>query len=544
MRSIVRLTWIVLCLVAAGTSSAAELPPADVPIEQVIDQLINERLAAEKVTPAPQADDFNLLRRLTLDLAGRIPTTAEAQAFAASTSATKRVELVDRLVASPDFAFHQRNELDRMLLSEKPNDGEFRKYLLWAAQQNRPWDVMFRDMLIGDQADENQKAALTFVRSRIRELDDLTNDTASLFFGVNVSCAKCHDHPLAADWKQDHFYGMTLFFSRTYLTKKNLLGEKQVGEVKFTSKKEGQKQAAFLFLTGAVITEPAVDRSPEQLKELEEIVKKQMKDDDAPIPVKPAFSPREKFVEVALRSEDNRFFARNIVNRLWARLFGRGLIDPLDQMHSANPASHPELLDWLTRDTVVHGYDLRRLVRGIALSQTYSRSSEWTAGGEPPSAAFFAVAKVKPLTPRQYGLSLVIAANNPTQWPTADQTEQWSQRREQLENSANGWAGTFEVPGESFQVAVDEALLFSNSKRIEDEFLRDSGDRLIGYLKTLSDNPAVIDAAFWTVNSRPPREDERATLDDYLLKHSADRLAAIRQVVWAMLTSPELRVSY
>ena len=82
MRSIVRLNWMLLCLVAAGISSAAELPPADLPIEQVIDQLVNERLTSEKVTPAPQADEFNLLRRLTLDLAGRIPTTAEAQAFA------------------------------------------------------------------------------------------------------------------------------------------------------------------------------------------------------------------------------------------------------------------------------------------------------------------------------------------------------------------------------------------------------------------------------------------------------------------------------
>ncbi|HLQ45148.1 MAG TPA: DUF1549 domain-containing protein, partial [Planctomycetaceae bacterium] len=320
MRSIVRLTWIVLWLFAASVSSAAELPPADAPMEQVIDQFVNDRLAVEKVTPAPQADDFNLLRRLSLDLAGRIPTPVEAQAFAASTTVTKRVELVDRLLASPDFAFHQRNELDRMLLPEKPNDGDFRKYLLWAVQQGRPWDVMFRDMLTGSETDENQKAALAFVKSRVRELDNLANDTASLFFGVNVSCAKCHDHPLAPDWKQDHFYGMTLFFSRTYLTKKNLLGEKQLGEVKFSTKKDGQKQAAFLFLTGAVINEPVVERSQEQLKELEEVVKKQMKDDDAPLPEKPAFSPREKLVEVALRPEDNRFFAHNIVNRIWARL--------------------------------------------------------------------------------------------------------------------------------------------------------------------------------------------------------------------------------
>lgn len=535
----------VMCLgVAAET-----LPAPELPIEQVIDQFIEAALVKEKIAPAPQASDLNLLRRLTLDLAGRIPTTAEAQRDATSASAAKRVELVDRLMASPDFAFHHRNELDRMLLPEKPNDGEFRKYLLWAAQQNRPWDTMFRDMLVGDQADENQKAALTFVRSRVREVDDLTNDTASLFFGVNVSCAKCHDHPLAPDWKQDHFYGMTAFFSRTYLTKKNLLGETQVGEVKFTTKKDGSKQAAFLFLTGSVIDEPVVERSKEELKQQEEVVKKQKQDDDAPPLEKPTFSPREKFVEVALRAEDNRFFARNIVNRMWARMLGRGLIDPLDQMHSANAPSHPELLDWLTRDLVAHNYDLKRLLRGIALSQAYSRSSEWTAGTEPPAAGLFAVAKVKPLTPRQYCVSLFVAAHNPTQWSAADQVESWKQRREQLENESHGWAGMFEVPGENFQVAVDEALLFSNSKRLEDEFLRDSGDRLVGHLKMLSektpdDHSALIDAACWSVFSRPPRDDERAAFDDYLRKHPTDRVKAIRQLVWAMLASPELRVSY
>ena len=549
MRKTVRLTWLSLWLFATGVVSfttislAADLPSADAPIEQVIDQFINERLETEKVTPAPQADDLNLLRRLSLDLAGRIPTSAEAQAFAANTSPTKRVELVDRLLASPDFPLHQRNELDRLLLAHKPNDGEFRKYLLWATQQNRPWDAMFRDMLIGSEADENQKGALTFVKSRARELDDLTNDTASLFFGVNVSCAKCHDHPLAQDWKQDHFYGMTSFFSRTYLTKKNLLAEKQVGEVKFSTKKEGQKQAAFLFLTGATISEPMVERTKEQLKEFDEVVKKQTQEDNAPPPEKPSFSPREKLVEVALRAEDNRFFARNCVNRIWAQFFSRGIVDPVDQMHSANPPTHPELLDWLTRDLVAHNYDMKRLIRGIVLSQTYSRSSEWISG-ELPSAALYAVAKVKPLAPRQYALSLHMAAYNPTQWPAADQPDKWAQRREQLENTANGWSNMFEVPGEGFQVAIDEALLFTNNKRIEDEFLRDSGDRLVGYLKTLSDNSALIDAAFWSVNSRPPRDEERAVLNDYLQKHSTDRVVAIRQIVWALLTSPELRVCF
>lgn len=438
MRWILRINLAALWLLTTVVSArGAELSSADLPIEQVIDQFIQQRLDAEKIAKAPQADDSNLVRRLMLDVAGRIPTAEEAKAYVANGSAAKRVELVDRLLASPDFVWHQRNEFDRMLLPNKPNDGDFRKYLLWAVKENRSWEAMFRDMLVGDEADENRKHALTFIKSRARDLDDMLNDTAILFFGVNVTCAKCHDHPLTPDWKQHHYFGMASFFSRTYVTKKNLLAERPFGEVKFKSKRKddtkGEQTAKFEFLTGAIIDEPIVERSADDIKKIEETIKASMQKDDAPPPEKPAFSPREKLVEVALRSEDNRFFARNIVNRIWDRFFGRGLVHPVDQLHAGNAPSHPELLDWLTRDLVAHNYDLKRLIRGIVLSQAYSRSSEWTAGGMPPDAALFAVAKVKPLTPRQYSLSLLIAANNPTQWPTLDQAEQWATRREQLE---------------------------------------------------------------------------------------------------------------
>ena len=548
MRLILRINLAALCVLAFSASFAAELPSADLPIEQVIDQAVQQRLEAEKVTAAPQADDANVLRRLMLDVAGRIPTSEEAKGYVANGSATKRVELVDRLLASPDFIWHQRNEFDRMLLPNKPNDGDFRKYLLWAVKENRPWDAMFRDMLVGDEADENRKHALTFIKSRARDLDDMLNDTAIVFFGVNVTCAKCHDHPLTPDWKQHHYFGMASFFSRTYVTKKNLLAERPFGEVKFKSKRKddtkGEQTAKFQFLTGSVIDEPVVERSADDIKKIEEVIKGSMQTDDAPPPEKPSFSPREKLVEVALRTEDNQFFARNIVNRVWDRFFGRGLVHPVDQLHAANAPSHPELLDWLTRDLVAHNYDLKRLLRGIVLSQAYSRSSEWPSSGTPPDAALFAVARLKPLTPRQYSLSLFIAANNPTQWPAADQPDKWVTRREQLENESNGWAGHFEMPGESFQIAVDEALLLNNNKRVEDEFLRDSGDRLVGHLKSFSDNQAVIESAVLAICSRPPRDDERAALEDFLQKRSADRVTALRQLVWVLLTGPEMRFSH
>jgi hypothetical protein len=541
------LSFVAAIFVSITSAESADTLPADRPIEEVIDHYVSERIAVDDVQTAGQISDENLIRRLSLDLAGRIPTTAELQKFLASESESKRTELVDRLLASPDFAFHHRNELQTLLEHpDRRNDGEFRKYLTWAVDQNRTWDAMFRDMLAGDESDEYQKAALQFLKFRARELDDLTNDTAILFFGVNVSCAKCHDHPLVEDWKQDHFYGMQSFFSRTYLTKKNALAEKPYGNVKFTTTSGVEKQATFMFLTGSVVEDKTPELTDEQRKEADKLIKDQQQNDKAePVPG-PDFSPRKQLVETALQNGDRMFFSRNIVNRIWHRMLGRGLVDPPDQIHSENPPSHPELLDWLSTDLVEHGYDLKRLIRGIALSTAYSRSSEWTSAAEPPGPEYFAIAVPRVLSPRQYAASLLVASRNPSHWEQwlTKPPEDWKKERESLENGANGWAGQFEIPGESFQVAVDEALFFSNNDRIQNDLLRDSGDRLVGHLKSIEDVNEALTTASLAINSRKPSDAELQALSQYLSQRPDDRNAAMKQVIWALLTGPELRFNY
>lgn len=535
-----------ICTFAGLPIQAANPLPADKSMESVIDHYVDDLIKSDDVQAAPQLDDNLLIRRLTLDLAGRIPTTAELHGYLGSNSETRRVELVDRLLASPDFEFHHRNEIQVLLeYPARRNDGDFRKYLQWAVEQNRPWNLMFRDMLAGDEKDEHQKAALQFVKHRARDLDDLTNDTAVLFFGVNVSCAKCHDHPLVEDWKQDHYYGMQSFFSRTFLTKKQGLGEKFYGEVKFTTTAGVEKQARFMFLNGAVVEDKTPELTDESKKKFDEIVKKLEKDDKADATL-PDFRPRERLVETASHKDNDGFLARNIANRIWFRLTGRGIVDPPDQLHSENAPSHPELLDWLARDTVAHGYDLKRLIRGIALSKTYSRSSEWTSATEPPTGDYFAVAIPRPLSPRQYAASFLVATRNPPHWEQwlTKPAEDWKREREGLENSANGWANQFEIPGENFQVAVDEALYFSNNDRIDNDLLRDSGDRLVGHIKELEDSAEAVTAAFEAVNSRKPTDDELKAILEYLKSRSEERPAALKQIVWALLTGPELRFNY
>ena len=262
---------------------------------------------------------------------------------------------------------------------------------------------------------------------------------------------------------------------------------------------------------------------------------------------KPDFSPRAKLVELALQAGNDQFFARAIVNRVWAMYVGRGLVHPLDQMHSSNPSSHPELLDWLARDLIGHQFELRRLVRGIVLSQAYARSSEWSGSTELPSADAFAVAQVRPLSPRQYSLSLRMASASPETYKPEAGGDEWQKRRDELERNSEGFANQFELPGENFQVGVDEALLFSNSPQFTDDYLRDSQDRLIGAIKPPADKPqdkaAQITTAYWSTLSRAPSADEISACEQYLGKR-AEPVVGLRQMVWALLTSPELRFNH
>ncbi|MEO2029565.1 MAG: DUF1553 domain-containing protein [Fuerstiella sp.] len=515
----------------------------DTSVQDAINHYVQQAIEEHGIRAVGQASDEAILRRTTLDIAGRIPTRPEQEWYSALPADERRQQLVDRLLKLPDADFHLANELDSHLLYNSPYNDEFREYLLWATREKQSWDRMFRDMLLAQQAEGPLQGATQFLRTRIREVDDLTNDTAILFFGINVSCAKCHDHPLVDEWKQDHFYGMQAFFSRTYQTKKNVVAEKFFDEVKFRTTEGEDKLASFMFLTGDVVSDATPTFSDEARKELEQKIRKAEREDNSEAPV-PEFSPRRQLVDIALQENNDAFLAKNIVNRIWARMLGSGLVNPLDQMHSGNPPSHPELLDWLANDLKQHGYELPRLIRGIALCTAYARDSQWTTADEPPERQYFALAETRPLTPRQLAVSLQVAANSPEKWPGVNAGEEWAKLRESLENQANSWVREFEQPNENFQVAVDEALFFSNNARVHDDFLRDSGDRLVGYLKTFDDDTQRVAAMWQAVLNRAPNEAEKNAALDWLQRENEDRVDTIRQLSWTLLAGPEFRFNH
>ncbi|MDB5353496.1 MAG: Protein of unknown function (DUF1553)/Protein of unknown function [Planctomycetota bacterium] len=532
------LLGIVILATGARATPADELLPADRPIEAAVDHYVDAKLTKEGVHAAADADDATLVRRLTLDLQGRIPTDAEVRAFVLSTEADKRARLVDRLMASPGFVRHQVDTTDAMLMAG--SRGSLNDYLSRAVRENRPWDQVFREVMQGNDSDPARKGSSDFLKARARDTDRLTSDVSSVFFGVNISCAKCHDHPKVRDWKQEHYYGMKSFLDRTF-DSDNFVAERDFGAVKFKTTEGEERKARFMFLTGRVvdvpgIEEPSKEAKQEEKKRLEEARKKK----EPPAP--PKFSARGKLVEIALEPTERAFFAKAIVNRLWNRVFGVGLVMPLDQMHSENPPSHPELLQWLARDTIDHQYDLHRLIRGLVLSRAYARTSRWESA-ERPDPRLFATASVRPLTPFQLAASMWVASTDPASLPEVAKRDELDRKLEEFAGRGRSLASTIARPGEDYQIGASEALLMSNSDRLKD-MLADGGDRLVARMAKMSDRREKIELAVRNVLSRAPDEEEISLFGEYLARYEDRPAEGCRQLVWALLTSAEFRFNY
>jgi hypothetical protein len=526
-----------------------DLPPGK-PIHEVVDHYIDAQLKEQSVTPARPADDAALIRRLTLDLNGRIPTAAELSAYVASSEPDKKVKLVERLMASPAFVRHQATEFDTMLatapVGRRGPSGNLREYLLRALKEKRGWDRVFRDLIVADERDPAQKGTSQFLLSRAQDLDKLTTDVSVLFFGVNISCAQCHDHPLVHDWKQDHYYGMKSFFARTYVAGP-FLGERDAAVVQFKTTKNVTKNASLMFLTGKVVDVPgAKPLTTEEQKKLTALMNKKQRGKGGNVkepPPPPKFSARTALADLALLPEQRDFFSKAIVNRVWHRLFGMGLVSPIDQMHSENAPSHPELLAWLARDMAENRYDVPRLIRGLVLSNAYARSSRYEGERFPPVRSF-AVTRLRALTPMQLATSIHLSATDPEQFAPTLKPEDLDRRIEQVEGRARGIAGLFEQPRDDFQISVMEALLFSNSDRIQRDFINDARGTLVGKMKEAKSPEQAIDLAARNVLSRSLADDEKKALLDYIGKRQDRQVEAYRQVVWALITSAEFRFNY
>ncbi|MCH2063870.1 MAG: DUF1549 and DUF1553 domain-containing protein [Roseibacillus sp.] len=503
---------------------------------------------------APAADDAEFLRRIHLDLAGNIPTSAQTHAFLGDKSADKRSRVIDQLLASENFAEHWTDRLSVMLLerqqlSQIPDD-EWRAYLKNNLRGQPRWNVLVGEMIAGTGKGES-RAAMRFLGKGNHHR--LTEDIARLFLGRDLECARCHDHPSVDDWTQAHYWGLYAYLNQTRLATHS--GEKRPYFVENLATRKVEFQSVFF--------EDKEDTGP-RLPDGKEVLIPKFEENQGfekpaadGLPAVPIFRPRELLAR-DLASGQNSLFVRNSVNRFWKLMMGRGFWMPLDQAHSENPPSHPDLLDLLERQFVAQQFDLKWLLRQIALSASYQRSSRLPPGEKETEPADYRVACLKGLTPEQLLHAILRATGNEdvrtrksTSKETFDRRGYFTGTNSKLPTAYSDirtiFAETFgQPPGvaeDDFAPGLNKALFLMNDRLIL-HWLQPREQNLASRLARMESPDAIAKELYCAVLCRLPEEDEREELSAYLETHHERRTAAVVDLIWALLTSTEFRLNH
>ncbi|MFM8360873.1 MAG: DUF1553 domain-containing protein, partial [Verrucomicrobiota bacterium] len=497
------------------------VPPTNLAAPAVIDHFVELGWKERRVRPARPADDPTFLRRVTLDLLGRIPTAEETALFLARRERDRRTALVDALLAQPDHARHLREVFDYVLLGrpakrleeQRRSHGWF-DFLEAAFRANRPWDALVRDLIIARPGRPEERGAVQFLYERQNNPQAMAEALAPVVFGVQIQCAQCHDHMVAREIRQAHYWGMVAAFNRTRNVDAESgpgLAESAVGGfVSFANLRKESQPARLVFFNGRSVEEawPAEGQKeadgPEKYRVPPPAGKQRPQ-----APAEPRFSRREALAEAVTR--DNPLLARATVNRVWAMLFGRGLVHPVDLMDSKHPPSHPDLLDWLARDFERSGHDLRRLIRQLVLTRAYQLDSRPAAGAAPPDEAF-ARALEKPLSAEQLYRSLLLATGN----PVGPDGRVAGLAGDELRKAFVRQFPDLFTPEP--QATLQQAMFLSNSPLLEALLVPRDGN-LAARLDSLPDGRRRVQAAFQAVFGREPDRGERQAAVAYLAAH-------------------------
>ena len=468
---------LVLLLTVFAPAAVTAAPPTPREMATQIDQHLAKVWTENKVEPGPISSDAEFLRRAWLDLTGIIPPLNERAltaksgnfgvlGFLANPSPDKRFRLIDYLLDKPRHATHLTTLWRNAMLPRNNNvqlrfrDQGFKGWLRQQFAGNRRYNDLVKDLLLARGA-PTVGPALYFTSLGLKP-EDIAANSSRFFLGVQIQCAQCHDHPFD-HWTRKDFWGYAAFFGRlpkprnanTVLFQN--VQDMATGEIKFPESKKVVKPQ---FLGGKV----SLDRS--------------------------GGNRRQRLVEWIV-AKNNPFFARASVNRIWALLFGRGLVHPIDDMGKHNKASHPELLDDLAQYFVATDYDLRNLIKTIAYTRAYQLSSVNKGGEE--QAALFARMSIKSLTAEQLYDCLIEAVRRRS-GTRPNTNRQFFSARGGYDANRMAFVNKFRAPTQGatdYQSGIPQALTMMNGSLIR----QITGDRR-------SDLLAILEAPFFTDKQR------------------------------------------
>jgi hypothetical protein len=508
-----------------------------------LDPIIRALWREAGVTPTPPVDDGAFLRRVSLDLIGRVPTLAETKVFLGDPGPDRRARLVDRLLGSHEFAAHWGDLYADLLFGQERKAARLQKqydpesWLVQAFDENRGYDKIARE-LITASGDLRSNGAVGFITARARGgggPEAVTGAAARIFLGLQIQCAQCHDHPYDKRWKQEDFYGLVAYFART--KPKN-------------EKIEGDLRDADMMMAGEEMDAPPAPKKKNKamktfvlvdVKRGEARMHRPHSDEDELV------SPRFLGRDVSPQGDETRrqalarailasdLFPKAMVSRTWAQLFGAGLVDPWDDLGGEGDARHPRALVELARDFAASGYDIKRLLRTIVLSTAYARSSVGSSAG----VSAFSQAGVRPLSPEQLFRSLVVSTG----------AEEMGKHRRDADRSEKRLLNAFReyqfvfgddemAEANRFDGSVPQSLLLMNGELTNGGSRADEGGVVAQVLAANADPAMRLDDLYLAAYARRPTAEERAPLLAYLRSQNNGR-AAYEDVFFALLTSTE-----
>lgn len=495
-----------------------------------VDALI-EAAAGQPV--APVCDDAAFCRRVFLDFAGRIPSRDELLSFLAESSTDKRLQLIDRLLASPDYVHRMRDVLHVQLMERLGEHDDWTKYLEASIAANMPWNEFVRTILQPGSEEEQERGAAFFLTKRLEnygqqpvDLPGLTRDVGRLFLGVDLQCAQCHDHLFIDEYKQVDFQGLHAFLQHTFIrqdVKFPAVGEKVVDKkTEFMSVFIKEPKETGPRLPFGTEVEIAVFTKGEEFAKPPDRARKFLG--------QPKFSP---LTELAARlpTGDNPYFVKNAVNRAWFLLMGRGLVHPLDLQHAQNPPSHPEVLDLLATEFVTHQFNTKWLLRELAQTRTYQRSSVLPAGRDEPPSDRYVVSLEKPLSAEQLAESV---------WRATGHTGELS--IDARKKFLAAYANPPREPEGEFAPSVKAALFLSHDTTVL-SWLESTGGTLVERLQFETDPANMVETIYQTALSRSPTADEISTMTAFLTI-AGNRPRASGDILWALMSTTEFGMNH
>jgi hypothetical protein len=508
-----------------------KIPDYQFPTLTVVDTHVLNKYKQLGLVPSELSSDSVFIRRVSVDICGTLPTPDEVEAFVADKDAQKRIKLIDRLLDRPEYSYEFANKWADILKVKRngipqraPGTFAFHAWLMESIANDMPYDQFVR-AVIAATGDETAHPPVVWYKEE-RDLSALVDDTAQVFLGQRLACANCHHHPFEK-WSQDDYWGMASFYGR--VARKNI-------PVPGAANNPGDQMLRLYIKRDGAATNKRTGKSA-AIKAL-----------DAPVlDVSTGEDPRNKLVDWMVDPK-NPFVAKALVNRYWAHFFGRGIVDPLDDMRVTNPPTNPELLSALADDFIKSGYSMKHLIRTITNSRTYQLSAipnEFNKNDKQNFTRFY---------PRRLSAEVLLDAvsqvtDSPSSFNGMPQDTHGLRRALMLpdENHGSYFLEVFGKPARTSSCECErtndanlaQALHLLNSDEVQQKLSR-AGGRADKFSADKASTDAVkVRELFMWCYGRPPTDDQMKKALDHIAKHDGNKKQAYENLLWALVNTKE-----